>query len=265
MSKLIKYGFVVILLCSLSPGLWAEQPKAPTGAAPVLRISTGEWDPYMSENLKHYGVTNRIITEAFALMNVKVEYGFFPWARAMEFIHSGEWDASSAWFYTTERAQNFLYSDPVIENKQVFFHLKRFDFDWKTFADLKGIPIGATIGYTYGEEFDLAEKQGQLLVERIPTDELNFRKLVLGHIKLFPIDIEVGYKILQKSFKPEEAQLISHHPKPSIAQPLHLLFSKKVERNQKMQALFNEGLKQLRQIGKYQQYLEESRQGMYIK
>jgi len=82
-----------------------------------ISIAIGEWPPFISENLKHYGVVPRIVTEAFALGNVKVDYGFFPWKRAMEYANEGDWDGSAVWGYTSERGKTLLYSDPVRTEK----------------------------------------------------------------------------------------------------------------------------------------------------
>ena len=66
----------LIMLCCLLTG-------APLAVAEeTIRITNGEWPPYMSKKLKHYGLASRITTEAFASQGVKVEYGFFPWARS---------------------------------------------------------------------------------------------------------------------------------------------------------------------------------------
>jgi len=43
------------------------------------------------------------------------------------------------------------------------------------------------------------------------------------------------------------------------------MFSKKIERNKHMLKLFNKGLKRLKESGKYNQFLEESRRGEYLK
>ncbi len=40
----------------------------------TIRLTNGEWIPFLSEDLKHYGVISRIVKEAFALEGMKVEY-----------------------------------------------------------------------------------------------------------------------------------------------------------------------------------------------
>ncbi len=118
-------------------------------AEEIIRITTGEHPPYLSENLKHNGVGLRIIKEAFALEGVKVEYGFFPWKRSYQLAKQGVWDASATWGYNTERDNYFYFSDPIYPAIAAFFHLKSYTFHWNTLDDLNGISIGATATYAY--------------------------------------------------------------------------------------------------------------------
>ena len=81
-------------------------------ATETIRIATAEWKPFISESLKHNGVYTHIITEAFALVNIEVEIGFFPWPRAEAFTKTGEWDAMATLVSTPEREKVF-YIMPV--------------------------------------------------------------------------------------------------------------------------------------------------------
>lgn len=233
---------------------------APALGDEVLKITNGEWPPYLSKDLKYYGVASRIVTEAFAQEGVRVEYGFFPWKRALYLAEKGEWDGSAVWLRSPEREKLFYLSDPVIKSSYVFFHLKSFYFGWKKIDDLKGLRIGATIGYDYGEEFEKAEKDGVINVVRVPSDEQNLMKLLHGRIDIFPLDMEVGYTMLHKMYKPETVSMVTNSSKPLRADPLHLLLTRKNEKNAKLMELFNIGLKKLYEKGEIDRFLEEARQ-----
>lgn len=250
--------------CQTPPPLPTATPtRAPT-ATPLpnkIRVTNGEWPPYLSETLPHYGLASRIISEAFALKGITVEYGFFPWARSLMLAQNGEWDGSAVWFKNAEREKDFYFTDPVIKSDYVFFHLKSYAFDWKEIKDLAGKNIGATIDYDYGDAFTQAEKAGTIAVERVPSDEQNFKKLLAGRIDIFPLDVNVGLAMLRQNFTPEEAAQITYHPLPVRSDFLYLLLSKKVARNEEMAAVFNAGLQELTASGKLQQFIDESRQG----
>ncbi len=142
-----------------------------------------------------------------------------------------------------------------------FFHLESFEFNWETFDDLKGIKIGATIGYNYGKKFQDAERMGGITVLRVGADERLFRMMLKKRVQIFPLDMVVGRHMLHAYFKPDEIRKITYHPKLVSENAGHLLLSKKVERNKDMLRIFNKGLKQLRESGKIVQYLEEPRSG----
>ncbi|MDE1464280.1 substrate-binding periplasmic protein [Spartinivicinus poritis] len=227
-------------------------------------IANGEWYPLISKNLQHFGVLCHIISEAFAKEGVKVVYKWVPWKRAYQHTLNGTYDATAAWVPTPERKKLFIFSDTMYTNQKVFFHLKSYNFDWKTIADLQGISIGGAIGYTYGIEFDKAAKAGTINIQWTKTDKQNFNKLLAKRIKIFPQEVEIGYGYISE-FPTEQAKLLTHHPKPLMQTTHHLIFSKKIKKNTKLVQLFNSGLKKLKDSGKYNDFITASRSGKYIK
>ena len=225
-------------------------------AEETIRLTNGEWKPYQSKTLKYYGVASRIVTEAFALEGVKVEYKFRPWKRAFIEAKLGKFDGSLIWAKVAQREKNFYFSDVVIIGRSTFFHLKSYPFNWETFDDLQGLEVGGTLGYSYA--FDEGEWKGKFKISRVPKDEQNFAKLLRKRIQIVPVDLNVGYLILHEQFKPEEVQLITHHPKAYFSSSYHLILSKKVKRNKLLIKKFNKGLIRLRESGKYDQFITES-------
>lgn len=53
-------------------------------------LSNGEWAPYLSENLPHYGAASHIVQAAFAAVDVEVRYEFYPWKRSYKLALEGE-------------------------------------------------------------------------------------------------------------------------------------------------------------------------------
>ncbi|WDE09721.1 substrate-binding periplasmic protein [Thalassomonas haliotis] len=223
-------------------------------AQETIRIATGEFPPYYSQKYKNYGPTPAIVVQAFAQVNIKVEFGFFPWNRSLELAKNNIWDATCCWFETPEWGADFYYSDAVRVREKIFFHLKSYPFDWQSFDDLKGLRIGATVKYSYGEAFDAANKAGKLLIEQAPSNEMNLKKLFVGRIDIFPIDRQMGYQLLADSFSPEKTQLITHHPKILFTDSVKLLVSKKHPKNQYFIDKFNQGLKMLKEKGEYEPF-----------
>ena len=136
----------------------------------TIRLTNGDWQPFMSKHGPHHGIASHLVTEAFALVGVEVEYGFFPWKRSFKLAKEGKWDGSATWWDREERHEWFFFSNPVAPTKTVFFHLKSMDLDWSTYQDLSRFKVGGSIGYDYGMEFNEAEAAGIINVERAPND-----------------------------------------------------------------------------------------------
>jgi len=229
----------------------------------AITISTGEWPPFLSEKMKYHGVVARIISESFAQQNIQVTYGWFPWKRTYSNVKNGSWDASAIWAITEDRSRELLFSDPVIENKTVLFFRKDSYIDWTSYEDLSGIVIGATNGYFNGIEFDKAEKSGLITVERTSTESHNFKKLAANRIDAVVAEIDTGYEIMHRLLKPKQIESIIVSPHKIASFTNHLVISKKIKNGEELLSKFNKGLKQLTENGKVDQYLIESRNGLY--
>jgi len=234
-------------------------------SADTVRLSTGEWPPYISKGLQHDGVVAHIMTDAFAAEGIAVEIILLPWKRAYEQAKAGDFDGTFAWSKNSDRKQDFYYSDPVFRDSMVFFHLKQTPFEWETMDDLKGLRIGCTLEYNYGDAFRTAEHAGKLTVDWVSKDIQNFRKLLRERVALVPLESSVGYYILQNHFTLEEIQRVTHHPKAIRAGAYYLLFPKRLDTSQELLTIFNSGLKKLRQRGAVDKYLKNSQDGHYRK
>ncbi len=223
----------------------------------IIRVSSGEWPPYFSKELPHGGVISQVVSEAFDLQDISVEYGYFPWKRSMQYAQSGRWDGSVGWKNTPDRAKHLLFSEPVATIKPVFFHLKSHPFEWSSAIDLAGKKLGGIIGYDYGIMFTGAETFGIITVTRLTSEQQLFKNLLAGRFEAFISNLKVGNFIMNKHLSPKEASLITHHPLPIYAYPIHMTFSKKLANSERLRKTFNAGLKRLIDNGRYDQIYQE--------
>lgn len=252
-----------LFLAAILSFSWLPAPEAQTRE--TIRLTNGEWQPYLSKDVPHYGIASHIITEAFAQVGVEVEYGFFPWSRAMKLAKEGSWDGSAVWGDSEERRESFFFSDPVIDSSWAFFHLASTDFDWSDYEDLSDLKVGGTVEYYYSDEFEAAEEAGVIQVIRGRSDEVGLTNLLKGRIDVFPGEVMVTYAQIRDTFTSEEASLFVHHPKRIEDKPLHLLFSRKVADSESMRDRFNDGLAVLRESGRYDQFFADAMAGKYVK
>ncbi len=250
-------SFVLTVALFLGSGSAIGQPHD------TIRLTTGKWQPFTSKSAPHYGAAAHIVTKAFAVVGVEVEYGFFPWKRAMKLARDGKWDGSIIWYDTEERRADFWYSDPIAAATNSFFHLKSYEFGWDEFKDLEDVRVGGTSEYSYGTEFDAAERAGIFRTRRAISDEVGLTNLLKGRIDVFPGELLVTYEQIHDTFSEEHAALFTHHPKHISKIPLYLLLSKKVSGNERVRDLFNEGLKRLKESGKFDQIITDGLGGRY--
>ena len=229
-----------------------------THASETVRITNGEWAPYLGEEEPHYGIASRIITAAFKEAGIDVEYGFFPWSRSLFLAERGDWDGSAVWFSSDARRDSFYVSDPVIISEYVFFHRRDMAFDWEELDDLESYQIGVTRNYDYGTLFSEAEETGKISTETVSSDELNFQKLAAGRIDLFPVDRVVGLHMIRSEFDEEQAEALTWHPQPVRQEALHLLLSREVAGNEQRMEAFNEGLRTLREENRIEYFLVDA-------
>lgn len=210
---------VAIFIALFSLNLQAEEGLR-------IDVALGEWPPYLSESLENKGAVAQLITDIFAEEGIAVNLNFFPWGRAYAETANGAQDLMGVWMHKPEREADFYYSDPVLTETFVFFHLKTFSFQWESLSDLEELTIGGDIGYSYGSAFDAALDAGKLKIHRVATPKQNFEKLIRGRIQVYPQELNVGYAALSQYFSEKDVQKITHHPTAFLKNKSYVLFPK---------------------------------------
>ncbi len=231
-------------------------------AKETIRITNGEWAPYLSKNLSHNGFASHVVKEAFSAVGINVEYGFFPWKRSYKLAKEGEWHGTVVWVYTKERAKYFHYSDAVIVDSEHLFHLKEFKLEWDKTDDLQGLKIGGTLHTVY-PVFEKAEIQGVLTIERSGTYENLYRRLLKKRIDAIPQVSAVGSYLIRTKLSAIERSHITFSPTIIEKRKYSLILSKAVDDNKRYLKLFNEGLAIIKKNGKYNHLYSDLKQGRY--
>ena len=244
------FVWIIALVCSNS---WAQDH---------VRLTNGEWAPYLSEHLPHHGAASHIVKEAFAAVGIETTYGFYPWKRSYKLAREGKWDGTLVWVYTPERAQDFLYTDVVITEVEYLFHLKEKRLDWEKIEDLKGLSIGATLHTVY-PPIEHAESQGLLRIERVGNYDNLYRRLLNRRIDAIPQVSQVGKYYLRTTLSPEDREKITHSKTVLQERRYHVILSKVLEGNKALILLFNKGLAIIRANGTYDAITKALDSGAY--
>lgn len=232
---------------------------ATPGTSEVVRITSGEWPPFTSEQLPHGGILSHIVTQAFALEGITVEYGYLPWKRAYEYARNGKWDGSVGWAPSAKHLEDLYLSRPVLFVDKALYYRKGDPFDWQTIEDLRRWRVGATAGYYYGAEWERAVTTGHLSVDEVNSDDLNLRKLLRNRVDVVAMEVDVADYLMRTQLTPQEAALIARHPLLLATTPISLALSRRLDKNPALLARFNRGLQRLKDSGAYDRYLAELR------
>lgn len=249
-----KYLSKILLTILLINFANAQQTQAEVKQ--FLDISVGDWPPFLDRSLPHNGVVAQLISDVLAEEGYQVRFHFRPWPRAYLEASTGMRDATAIWMHKPEREKDFYYSQPVMEENFVFFHLKSKPFNWQSLQDLAGMTLGGGINYSYGPEFNAALDNGVFVLERVSSKEQNFKRLLLRRIDAFPEEITVGYHSLYRDLKESDYQQITHHPTPFLSNNSFLLFPKKKASSPALMEAFNKRLAAFRGSGRYAHYFD---------
>ncbi|MEM9625045.1 MAG: transporter substrate-binding domain-containing protein [Pseudomonadota bacterium] len=227
-----------------------------TADASPLRIAAGEYPPYTSEAMEHYGPINRIVTHASQEAGFEVEFEFLPWKRGLEETRLGRFTASSYWYYSDKRKQDFIHVGPLTEDRIVFMHRKDLDVpSWSSLDDLSGFTIGATNGFTYNEAFWEAAENGTLDVEVAVDDPTNLRKLVAGRLDIIVIEQTLAGHLFNDMLTEQQTENLTFLDRPLQVNPGFLLVSRKIPNADAIASSLQSGLDSIREQGLIDQFL----------
>ncbi|WP_020405646.1 substrate-binding periplasmic protein [Hahella ganghwensis] len=235
----------------------------------TVYITNGEWPPFLSEHLPHFGYASHVITEAFHSVGIEVEYGFFPWKRSYRYAKNGKdptgkrWNGTAIWVYTDERAESFHYTDPVVIDEEVLYSLRSKPVQWTQIEDLQGKRIGATLHTVY-PPLEAAEKKGVLVLTRAANYDLLFRRLLLGEVDAVPLTKRVALYFLHVSLSSSDRHKITYHPTVIQVRKYHLILSRVLEGNVELVDLFNEGLMRIEANGVLNDLTQKFEAGAYF-
>jgi len=250
--------------------IWGSTAVHASDDLNVVRIATEEYPPYTSEKLKHYGIDSHIVSESFRAEGIDVEYQFFSGARSYAMAKEGSVDGTLPWALRSERRQYFWYSDPVIQvDHEQFYFRSGLQFEWnpttRDYTNLEGLRLAAIISYNYGDEFQKAEADGVIQVDRVGNLRQAFGMLLLDRVDIVISKGRVATYVLQSDFtKDEIAQLDYRSENLKPASYDYLLFSKRSPNARHYLNAFNRGIKKLHASGDFDKLLRAFEAGDYI-
>lgn len=245
-----------VMVTKVPGGQPDEQPDGQAGDHPsTVTLVAGEWAPYVSEHMEGNGRIAEVVRRAFAHSGIAVELKFFPWKRCERMLETGEAYGSFPYVVTPVRSGFAEFSDPIfIANSHFFFLKSRMSgFDYTTLQALKGYSIAGALGFNYLEWF----AYDNIPVDVSPDEDSMFRKLASGRAQLVPAEERVGWMCLRRLF-PDADERFAMSSTPFRSEPNFLMYSKTYPGGKELTALFNAGLRHLRETGELERLLRKT-------
>lgn len=241
---------VLILIFIVLGGTVSGKAQTP------LDILTLEFPPYAyTENDEIKGFAVELVREAFDRMDVAMEIRILPWARSIRYLQDGDADGLFAMIKTDERETFADYPENplVYENRSFFAHTDSditFDGNLQGFKDYR---IGDVHGFSHGEKYDNAVKEGILSnIDYTNSNEQNVKKLVNKRLDLIISDKYIVWDLLKQM----DAQDTLQHVYDLEQIPSYLAFSKK--RNLSgIIVQFDQALAEMKTDGTYDRIINE--------
>lgn len=216
-----------------------------------VQFTVSEWPPFeYTENGVYKGSDIELLNAVFKEMNTALEIKVYPWNRCVAMVQNLEADGVLTLSKNAEREAYLVYPNEALNmSRNVIFVRKDSGIKFNTYEDLKGITIGTSAGYSYGEEFD---KNTLFKLESAQDEETNFKKLQAGRINAFICDSIVGVYFLKKLKMQGE---IMYLPKIVSEFKMYAAFSKKPQ-SKDLAAKFDKALLAIKKSGVYQKILD---------
>lgn len=216
MKKIQWFGLIASVLLS-STAVAADVPN-------VIRLATLEWIPFTGSTLPKDGLSTATVAEVLKQMGRSIKVDYHVWTEA---VAVGGADPSYAGYYpayyTEERAKKCHMSTPIGRSTLGIAYLKDAPLRWKSLADLASWKIGIVDGYSNGEPFDAAVKNGTQPVDLSSTDTGNIRKLVTKKAPAIAIEKSVLRYMIRNTAARDS---IVFDEKALAQQDLHVCFQR---------------------------------------
>lgn len=209
--------------------LFFALPKSALANCETVKIAyTHNWLPiaYDEEKHKAVGLGLAIQREIFQRLDQKIEFvPDLPWKRQLAMLERGDIDAMAAIYHNEERALTFDYTAPYHVTEIRIFKRADSSLEFTQLEDLIGYQGLASLGASFGTEFDKFDQQ-YLKMNRI-NGTFKIMELLRRGRGDFVVLPESLAQYLITSISAENEIIPSG---PSLAtKPVYMVFSKKSE------------------------------------
>lgn len=219
----------------------------------TISVATLEFSPYVSRALPNNGWAWEIAETAFSQQGYIANLEILPWGRALKMVQDGRIDALYLANINEERKKWASFSDPVGEEISVAFKLKSNQIEITELSELGQYRVTGLIAA------HVTKKMQNLGIAIDLTTDLNagIKRLYYNRTDLLVTDRYAGAHLIRTGFPSQYLEAIDFVSMPIDVNQLHLAVSKQRSNYSEIVSHFNEGLKQIRDDGTYDEILSK--------
>lgn len=215
-------------------------------ADPVAINVDSENPPFMSLVAgKPAGLYPALIAAAFQTMGQTAQIEAKPWKRCITETDEGL-SGTGGIYKNEDRLKKYDFSEQIFVEKMAVYFSKTKPVSFNSVADLLGKKIGVIRGWSYGDDFDKAVKEGKITIDEVKADSQNFQKLASGRVDAILAIEEAG----AASLKTGQFPGIEKSPKYLFENPTFLAFNKSKKQTDIL-TKFNQAIDEMRKSGKH--------------
>lgn len=221
---------------------------------PVRIAAEDNWPPFSDEKGK--GLSNLLVSAAFAKSGYRIETIVVPYARALHYTANGHTEA--CWNVTrqanTER-DYLLHQKPLFQAASSFY-FHGLAKNYRSVAEIPdGTAVGVIRGYEYGDLYEQHKKRFQLV-------EVSTHKQLITLLQHDKVELAIFFDDVLDYYlaKPAFAQVKLQKGQLNHISDIYVAFSRATARSEVLAQALDAGLNELQRSGDYQRLLRQFRQ-----
>lgn len=216
-----------------------------------LILASDVWPPFTNiEDQKRIAID--IVSTSLDRISIQNSTKIEPFKDVLSGIGNSEYAGSAALWYSKDREEDLIFSDPYLYNQLVLVGRKGSEVSASSFTELSNIKLGVVENYAYGDE--LKNNAGIEVVKGI-SDQKNLEKLLSKKVDYILVD-DLLLQYLLKYQTNDVSEFLEIGTTPLIVKPLHFALSKKVDNAENIIALFNDEIEKMKADGSFYEILE---------
>lgn len=239
------HAFLAIVLLAISCSTPASE-----GSGLVINFDASNPPLMYAAKQGPAGLYPALISKACERAGIAVTLRAGSWRFALQELRDGR-AAAGGIIKTASREKQFDFSQPIFQERVVMAYPAQAP-RYHSLEDLFGKRVGVIAGWSYGDAFDLARKEGKLLAFDSDSDAQNLRQLKLGRLDVV-LGIRESLQLVLREGGYQDVTLTQE----ALVSNLSYLAINKTSPQQALLARFNQALEAMRKDGSYEAIVRE--------